>query len=116
MKELFSTLREAPLNNHCPKCFSRDGLQVTFKQKHLKTMWYNKRTDEVTSTLFCNTCNQQIFPVDWDEDIERVYEYQRKASPPKPSYFKPSKNLYIAIGLSLVALGGIAAYAFIAMV
>ena len=69
-------------------------------------MWYNKRTDEVTSTLFCNTCNQQIFPVDWDEDIERVYEYQRKASPPKPSYF----------GLSLVALGGIAAYAFIAMV
>lgn len=106
MKELYSTLREAPLNNHCPKCFSKDGLHLTFKQKSIRTTWSNRRTDEVTSTLYCKKCDQQIYPVDWDLDIERVYEYQRKATPPKPTYFKPTKNLWFAIALVVLGIVG----------
>lgn len=113
MKEIYSTLREARLNNHCPKCFSKDGLHIIFKQKHLRTPWYDKRTKEVSSEMFCKNCDQQIYPVDWDDDIERVYEYQRKASPPKPAYFSPSRNLYVAIALAVVTIGAIAAYAIV---
>ncbi len=116
MKELYTTLKEAALNNNCPKCYSTEGLHITFKQKHIKSTWFNRRTDEISSQLFCKTCNQHIYPVDWNEDIERVYEYHRKASPAKPKYFKPSRNLWLAIGFIVVVVGTILVYSLMTQV
>ena len=110
MKEMYFTLSEASLNNHCPQCFSMEGLTLTFKQKLIKSTWSVRRTEDVQSKLFCKKCDQQIYPVDWDLDIERVYEYHRKATPPKPTYFKPTKNLWFILILIIIAVVGAATY------
>ena len=103
MDTKFFTLKEVTLNNNCPECYSKDGLQLTFKQRFIENPFYKAISKETSHTLFCEVCQTQIFPARWTNDIDLVFEYQQRASPPKPSSFKLKTLSWVLIGV-LVAL------------
>ncbi|GGD22334.1 hypothetical protein [Hyunsoonleella pacifica] len=86
-------VKKVDLKNNCPECFSKDGLQLTFKQKFVETAFYKSITNSVSHEIFCNTCNSIIYPERWTDDIERVFEYHKKAFTPK-STSKSFKNIF----------------------
>ena len=92
MKEQFITIKEVRLNNNCPECFSQEGLKLTFKQKSVETKFSKAITSEINQDIVCETCKNTIYPVNWHDDLERVFEYHKKSLEPKnPSrYFKKS--------------------------
>lgn len=92
MKDLFITIKEVRLNNNCPECFSKDGLKLTFKQKFVETKFSKSITSEINQDIICETCNSTIYPVNWHDDLERIFEYHKKTLIPKnPSrYYKKS--------------------------
>lgn len=97
MEDKFFTVKEVALNNHCPECYSTDGLQLTFKQKFVENAFYRAISNDVKHTMTCNTCHTEIFPVRWTKEIERVFEYQQKACRPKSATFKLKKLTWILL-------------------
>ncbi len=97
MEEKFFTLREVDLNNNCPECYSKEGLQLTFKQRFIETSLYKAISKDTAHSLICRVCDTAIFPARWTDDIERVFEYQQKASPPKPTSIKLKTLSWILI-------------------
>jgi len=110
MQESFFTLKEVALNNNCPECYSKEGLQLTFKQKFVENRFYKAITEETSHALFCNTCETDIFPIQWTDDIERVFEYQKKATPAKPKSVKLKQMSWFLIIASLLIITAIAMY------
>lgn len=109
MQDKFFTLRAVELNNNCPECYSREGLQLTFKQRFIENHFYKAISSETSHSLFCEVCKTMIFPARWDDDIDRVFEYQQRASPPKPRSFKLKKLSWIMIGSFITLAVGSAA-------
>lgn len=97
MKHNLITVKEVALNNNCPECYSTEGLKLTFKQKFKENRWYKSITDDITSELSCDKCDTDIYPVRWTDDIERVYEYQRKTITPKKQILKLKPIAWILI-------------------
>ena len=97
----FFTLKEVELNNNCPECYSRHGLQLTFKQRFVESFFYKAISKETSFSLFCKVCETTIFPARWTNDIDLVFEYQQRASPPKPTSFKLKMMSWILIGMSI---------------
>lgn len=105
MKESLITVKEVSLNNNCPECYSTDGLKLTFKQKFIENRFYKSVTKDVTEELACLKCETTIYPVMWTDDIERIYEYQKKAFTPKKPAFKFKKLAWVVfIVFDLVTL------------
>ncbi|GGG39170.1 hypothetical protein [Bizionia arctica] len=100
MGEKFITIKEVALNNNCPECYNTSGLELTFKQKFVETKFYRSITSETAHQLECRTCNTSIYPIQWTEDIERVFNYHQKAFTPK----KPSKKLKRAAWSLIIGL------------
>lgn len=113
MSPMFFTLREVELNNNCPECYSREGLQLTFKQRFIENYLYKAISSETEHCLFCTVCETTIFPARWTEDIDLVFKYQQRASPPKPRSLKLKTSAWIfifvlatlSLGTTLVVLG-----------
>lgn len=97
MQEKYITIKEVALNNNCPECYSKDGLRLTFKQKFKDTKLYKSITSEIKNELNCITCNTVIYPVQWTDDIERVFEYQQKALKPKKASIYLKRITWIII-------------------
>lgn len=104
MAEEFIFIKKVDLNNHCPTCYSNEGLQLSFSQKTVETNFYKAITPEIKYELACKTCNNTIYPVSWTEDIERVVAYQNKAFNP----LKTSRHLKKASWLAIIVLAIIA--------
>ena len=104
MPEKLITVKEVILNNNCPECFSKEGLQLTFKQKFIETPFSKSITQDITTEMDCKVCNTSIYPVSWTEDIERVYEYQLKAFTPKKASTKLKKLSWILIGSAMTLM------------
>ena len=98
MSEKFITIKEVALNNNCPECYSKDGLRLTFKQQFIETKFYKSITNNIKNSIACKTCNTSIYPEQWTEDIERVFEYHQKAFVPKKvsTYLKKTTWFVIA--------------------
>lgn len=99
MNEKLITIKEVSLNNNCPECFSKEGLQLTFKQKFIETKFYKYLTQEITTQMHCNICDTSIYPINWTEDIERVYNYQMKAFTPKKASKKYKTLFWVIVGI-----------------
>ncbi|WP_452224900.1 hypothetical protein [Lacinutrix chionoecetis] len=99
MSEKLITVKEVALNNNCPECFSKEGLKLTFKQKFLETSFFKSVTQDIATQMHCDNCNTAIFPVQWTEDIERVYTYQMKAFEPKKASKKYKPLFWVIIGV-----------------
>lgn len=98
MDEKLITVKEVSLNNNCPECFSKEGLELTFKQQFIETKFSKSITQDVSTQMHCKICNTNIYPVNWTEDIERVYEYQMKAFKPKKTSKKFKTLFWIIVG------------------
>lgn len=102
------TVKTVALKNNCPECYSNDGMLLTFKQRYIETTFYKKVTNEIKHVLSCKTCDSIIYPVQWDDHIERVFEYQKKAFTPKPTSRQFKKPAYIIFAiLSLIVITAI---------
>lgn len=104
MPEQLITVKEVFLNNNCPECFSKESLQLTFKQKFIDTHFYKSITKDVFTEMQCNICNTPIYPQRWTEDIERIYEYQNKAFVPKNPSTKLKQLSWVLIGVIIAIL------------
>lgn len=111
MKYTEHTLRRAEIKNNCPECFDNNGMVLRFIQKERENAWYRKAEPTLIESLHCYTCETEIFPVRWDEHIERVYEYNKKLVEPKPSRVHLKKQFWITVSLILILIAvGIWAY------
>lgn len=97
MSKRFIAIKEFTLNNNCPECYSKDGLRLTFKQKFIETKFYKSITKDIKNNIVCKTCNSTIYPVQWTDDIERVFEYHQKAFIPKKASTYLKKLSWIVI-------------------
>ena len=103
MSETFEDIKEVALNNNCPECYSKDGLRLKFKQKFIDTRFYKSITSEIKYEISCKTCNSIIYPVQWTDDIERVFEYQKKAFVPKnPSTYLKKLSWIVILFIAVV--------------
>ena len=108
MKEQYITIKKIALNNNCPECFNKEGLRLTFKQKFVETQFYKSITSEIKHTLTCETCESTIYPVQWTDDIERVFEYQQKAlSPKNPSTYLKRITWILIIAIATLIIAGV---------
>lgn len=81
MKTEYIILKEAPLNNNCPECYSTEDMVLSFKQKKIKSKLLTATKSNIIESIYCNKCENQIFPGQWTTDIERVYDYHKKTIP-----------------------------------
>ena len=109
--ESYFTLREKKLNNHCPECYSSNGLQLVFKQKFKETPFYKAVTEDIINEMHCGNCDTQIFPVRWTEDIEQVVAYQMRAVKAKSKSYKLKPLAWFIIITDILLVAGIILYA-----
>jgi hypothetical protein len=93
----YFTLKEVQLNNNCPECYSNEGLELTFRQQFVENSFYKAITQNTLHDMRCNTCDTDIFPVRWTQDIERVVAYQKRAVVPKSKSLKLKPLAWIVI-------------------
>ncbi|MEZ4793511.1 MAG: hypothetical protein R2783_08650 [Gelidibacter sp.] len=102
MEEKFFTVKEVVLNNHCPECYSTDGLQLTFRQRFVENAFYKAISNDIKHSMVCHTCHTEIFPVRWTKDVERVFDYQQRAFVPRAATFKLKKLSWILLVITIV--------------
>ncbi|WP_347923807.1 hypothetical protein [Pontimicrobium sp. SW4] len=108
MKQNYIHIKTESLNNNCPECFSTEGLQLSFNQKHTETRFYKSWTNDIIHELKCSVCNTEIFPIRWTDEIDRVVDYKKKAFTPKPKSFKLKQLAWVLlISLDVLILIGI---------
>ncbi len=110
MEKRTHILHTAKVNNNCPECYSTDGLEFIFSQEEVENKLYSKAKREVIETLHCQTCHQDIFPVNWTEDIELVYDYNLKLAKPKSSGIKLKPLAYLLILTDVLIIASIIYY------
>jgi len=93
----YFTLKEVQLNNNCPECYSNEGLELTFKQRFVENVLYKAISQDTIHEMRCNTCNTDIFPVRWTNDIDQVVAYHKRAVVPKPKSLKLKQLAWILI-------------------
>jgi len=109
------SLHSARLHNNCPTCFGTDGLEFTFHQEEKESLFFHRPHLQVDEKLFCHKCNNQIYPVNWTEDIERVYDYNRKIAETNKQYLQVKPLFYILI-ISATILVAVGIYFLIALI
>lgn len=97
-------LHSARLKNNCPTCFGADGLEFTFTQRENENGFFIKPSSQIDESLYCRNCKTTIYPVNWTEDIERVYDYNRKIAETQRQYLKVKPLSYIIIFAAIVVV------------
>src|SRR5690606_41664246 len=95
MRKKTNLLHTAHLKNNCPICFGTEGLELTFTQEMTETNFFKKPASEIGNKIYCHTCKNDIYPVNWTDDIERVFDYNRKIAETKKHYLKVNPLFYI---------------------
>lgn len=107
MSEKLITINTVNLINNCPECFSTKGLELTFKQRFIETIFYKSITQEVSTEMNCVVCNTEIYPARWTDDIERIFNYQMKAFQPKKSSKKYKSLFWILFTVLVLSLASV---------
>lgn len=102
VKEKNVLIKEAKLTNNCPECFSNEDLTLYFNKRIKSNRFYRKITNEVTKTIICKKCKSTIYPVNWTDDIERVFDYFDKMVQPKKASLKFTSTFYILMLLLII--------------
>tara|TARA_R110002050_G_scaffold94765_2_gene197167 strand:- start:22274 stop:22624 length:351 start_codon:yes stop_codon:yes gene_type:complete len=104
MQDKFILIKEVNLKNNCPECYSKKGLNLSFKQRFIETKFKKSITTEIKHDIECKTCNTIIYPVQWTDDIERIVAYQKRAFTPKKASTYLKKASWIIIGIVLATV------------
>ncbi len=106
MKTVYTFLKEAPLRTNCPECYTKDGLLLSFHQKRIESKLYDRITNTIEERLECGICETKIYPVQWTDDIERMYEYHLKTVAIQNTTFRlTTLSAGILVGVLLAAIG-----------
>lgn len=100
-------LHSARLKNNCPTCFGSDGLEFTFTQEEKDDAFFTKPSSQIDETLYCHNCNNTIYPVNWNEDIERVYDYNKKIAETRRQYLKVKPLFYILFIVAIILVAAV---------
>ncbi|HAV54004.1 MULTISPECIES: hypothetical protein [Aequorivita] len=100
-------LHTGRLKNNCPTCFGTDGLEFTFTQVEKENSFFKKPASEIESNLYCHTCKNDIYPVNWTEDIERVFDYNKKIAETNKQYLKVKPLFYILVIAAIVLIAAV---------
>lgn len=101
-KEKLEIIKEADITNNCPECFNQD-MKISFYQKHRYGRLYHRTTSEVTHKIKCNKCDSVIYPVNWTDDIERIFNYYQKMVSPEKASIRFTSLFYILV-ISIIVL------------
>ncbi len=110
MKTEYIILKEAPLHNNCPECYSTEDMVLSFKQKKIKSKLLVTTKSNLTESIYCNKCENQIFPGQWTTDIERVYDYHKKTIPQPSGKIQFTKVFYSILFIILLLVTGVYIY------
>ena len=99
-------IKEADITNNCTECFNQ-GLKLTFYQKHTYNAFFHKTTNQVTHKIICNKCDSTIYPVNWTEDIERVFNYYNKLVVPDRKSIRFTLLFYSLLFAFLLIIAGL---------
>lgn len=102
-----TTLHTARLKNNCPTCFGTDGLEFTFTQKENETALFKKPDATIENALYCHSCKNSIYPVNWTEDIERVFDYNKKIAETNKQFLKVKPLFYILVVVAIVLVAAV---------
>ncbi len=64
-----------------------------------------KTQGNVIESINCHNCENQIYPGQWTQDIERVYEYHKKTITPTRSSIKFTGLFYLLAFVILLIIG-----------
>jgi hypothetical protein len=109
-KEKLVIIKEADITNNCPECFNQD-MKIAFFQKHTYGRLIHRTTNEVTHQIKCKKCNSIIYPVNWTDDIEKIFDYYQKMATPHKASIQFTSLFYVLL-LFLVVLVGAGVYLF----
>ncbi|SRR5690554_538602 len=112
MKNKTHSLHRARLKNNCPICFGTEGLEFTFTQDEKETVFFRKPASEINEVLFCNGCNNHIYPVNWTEDIERVFDYNKKIAEIHKHHLQIKPLFYFSIIGTVIVAATVAYFVF----
>lgn len=102
-------LHAARLKNNCPECFANDGLEFSFTQEQITKKLFTRAEKNISEKLYCHSCENTIYPVNWNDDIERVHEYHKKQAHPKKAGIRFTKFGYrLGAGAIVIVATGIA--------
>ena len=104
-------IKEASITNNCPQCFNQE-LKLTFYQRHTYGRFFDRTTKDIGHEIKCTKCSSLIYPVDWTEDIERVYQYYLKMATPDKASIRFTPMFYI-LALLLIAIIAAVVYIYI---
>jgi len=104
-KEKLEVIKEADITNNCPECFNQD-MKITFYQKHIYGRLFHRITNEVTHKIKCNKCDSVIYPINWTDDIERIFNYYQKMVSPEKASVRFTALFYL-LGISLIVMVGV---------
>ena len=107
MSSKIHSLHTARLKNNCPTCFGTDGMEFTFTQTGKETLFFKKPATKIDNRLYCHTCKNDIYPVSWTEDIERVFDYNKKIAETNKQYLKVKPLFYILVIVAIVLVAAI---------
>lgn len=105
-------LHSARSKNNCPTCFGTEGLEFTFTQEEKENAFFIKPSPQIDEALYCHNCKNMIYPVNWTEDIERVYDYNKKIAETQRQYLKVKPLFYIVILTAIIVVAAVV-YLFI---
>ena len=107
MSSKIHSLHTARLKNNCPTCFGTDGMEFTFTQTEKETLFFKKPATKIDNRLYCHTCKNDIYPVSWTEDIERVFDYNKKIAETNKQYLKVKPLFYILVIAAIVLISAV---------
>lgn len=110
MQKKTHQLHAAQLNNNCPECYATNGLELIFTQEEMENKLYSRASKEIIELMHCKNCDHTIYPVNWTEDIERVYDYHKKLAIPKSTSIKLKPLAYLLIIADALLIGALIYY------
>ena len=76
-------------------------------QTEKETLFFKKPATKIDNRLYCHTCKNDIYPVSWTEDIERVFDYNKKIAETNKQYLKVKPLFYILVIVAIVLVAAI---------
>lgn len=107
MSKKTNILHKARLKNNCPTCFGTDGLELTFTQDEEENAFFHKPNPKIAESLYCHICKNNIYPVNWTEDIDRVYDYNKKIAETNRQYLSVKPLFYILIIAAIIVVAAL---------
>ncbi|MDX1469948.1 MAG: hypothetical protein R3213_00500 [Flavobacteriaceae bacterium] len=104
MSEEYITISNHKLSNHCPECYSDEGLVLTYKQKIKETPFFKAVTRHTIKNIHCNTCDTTIYPARWTEDVDQIVDYHSRGLKLQKTSIKFKALTWILIIVAIILI------------